>query len=169
MGAGPCQAHWGGRRAPSLLPTRRRRCRRRRFNILQTFAGQWEVLEQPPTEGGGQCCLLSLEQVGCRGPGALGGLSCFGAADDRKERDPPTLLPAQEMRPAVFLPPPLGAILRQLACRQLRGIFQDLRAEAARITAGRPTLWPADAPQQPGGGCQRPPTPHAEEVPPHAD
>jgi hypothetical protein len=71
------------------------------------------------------------------------------------------------MQPAVFLPPPLGAILRQLACRQLRGIFQDLREEAARINAGRPTLWPADA-SAAADSCHRPLTPHAEEPPLHA-
>ncbi len=46
----------------------------------------------------------------------------------------------QELQPAVPLPPPLGSLLRQLACRQLRGIFQDLHQEAARINSGRPTL-----------------------------
>ena len=47
----------------------------------------------------------------------------------------------QELQPAIFLPPPLGGLLKQLACRQLRGIFQDLHQEAARIKGGAPTLW----------------------------
>ena len=46
----------------------------------------------------------------------------------------------QELQPAIFLPPPLGGLLKQLACRQLRGIFQDLHQEAARIKGGAPTL-----------------------------
>jgi hypothetical protein len=50
-------------------------------------------------------------------------------------------LPPQELQPAIFLPPPLGSILKQVACRQLRSVFQDLRAEAARINKGCPTLW----------------------------
>ena len=47
----------------------------------------------------------------------------------------------QRMQPAVPLPPPLGGVLKQLACKQLRGIFADLQREAARINSGQPTLW----------------------------
>lgn len=46
----------------------------------------------------------------------------------------------QELQPAVPLPPPLGGVLRQLACRQVAGIFADLQREASRINSGRPTL-----------------------------
>lgn len=46
----------------------------------------------------------------------------------------------------MWLPPPLGSLLRQLACRQLRGVFQDLQAEAARVGAGRPSLWQPEPP-----------------------
>lgn len=61
-------------------------------------------------------------------PGADGGERC-------------RLTLEQELQPAIFLPPPLGSILKQVACRQLRSVFQDLRAEAARINKGCPTLW----------------------------
>ena len=51
------------------------------------------------------------------------------------------MCPAQELQPAVFMPPPLGGALKQLACKQLRGIFQDMQQEADRINHGKPTLW----------------------------
>ena len=59
----------------------------------------------------------------------------------------------QELQPAGFLPPPLGRVLKQVACNQLRSIFQDLSSEAQRINGGRPTLWGLrEQQQQPAPG-----------------
>ena len=46
----------------------------------------------------------------------------------------------QELQPAGFLLPPLGRLLKHIACNQVRGVFEDLREEAGRIHAGTPTL-----------------------------
>jgi hypothetical protein len=51
----------------------------------------------------------------------------------------------QALAPARFLPPPVGALLGRIAVGQLRGVYADLRAEAARVRAGAPTLWAAGA------------------------
>ena len=50
---------------------------------------------------------------------------------------------AQVVQPAVHLPPPLGRLFKSIACQQLRGIFEDVQAEARRIREGQPTLWRA--------------------------
>ncbi|KAL4422949.1 hypothetical protein ABPG75_009146 [Micractinium tetrahymenae] len=100
-----------------------------RFSPLRTFQGRWEVHPQPPE----RCAQAHGSNAGS--PGSLGGQCC-------------ELTLEQELQPAVWLPPPLGGLLRQLACRQLRGVFQDLQAEAARINAGRPSLWDSE-PQPP--------------------
>ena len=66
----------------------------------------------------------------------------------RRSVPPPARVLLQEVQPALPLPPPLGRVLQSVACRQLRGIYEDLAAEAARIHEGRPTLWPGE-----GGGA----------------
>lgn len=124
----------------SLLPSGR-------LNPLRSFGGRWRVQAQPPE----RCAHLhppgsapaSSSRSGGDGPssgiGSPGKPACCLLSLD------------QEMQPAVPLPPPLGGVLRHLACRQLAGIFEDLQQEAARINAGRPTLWPADGGSGGGG------------------
>lgn len=98
-----------------------------RFGPLRTFQGCWRARPQPPER-----CARAFG--GAPGEaGSLGARCC-------------ELTLTQELQPAVWLPPPLGGLLRQLACRQLRGVFQDLQAEAARVGAGRPSLWQPEPP-----------------------
>lgn len=100
-----------------------------RLNPLRSFHGRWSVQPQPPE----RCAHLQPAGEPPRTSAGSGG-------------GPPAcclLMLEQEMQPAVPLPPPLGGLLRHLACSQLAGIFEDLQREAARINRGQPTLWPA--------------------------
>ena len=90
---------------------------RGRLSPLRTFGGQWAVHPQPPE----RCAHLA-------GVGGRPTACCRVTLN-------------QELQPAGFLPPPLGRLLKQVACNQLRSIFQDLSSEAARINSGQPTLW----------------------------
>ncbi|KAL4451221.1 hypothetical protein ABPG77_009293 [Micractinium sp. CCAP 211/92] len=97
-----------------------------RFNPLHTFQGRWRVQPQPAE----RCAQAHRDTSQAAGSGD----ACC------------ELTIEQELQPAVWLPPPLGGLLRQLACSQLRGVFQDLQTEAAKINAGRPSLWEAQPP-----------------------
>lgn len=72
---------------------------------------------------------------------STGGSSGSGADHSAQHNACSLLTLEQRMQPAVPLPPPLGGVLKQLACKQLRGIFADLQREAACINRGQPTLW----------------------------
>lgn len=96
-----------------------------RLNPLRSFGGRWTVHPQPS-----ECCAHLSSVSGGHGACSL-------------------LTLEQIMQPALPLPPPLGSVLNQLACKQLRGIFADLQREAARINSGRPTLWSPSGQQPP--------------------
>lgn len=136
-----------------------------RFSPLRTFQGRWRVQPQPPercaqahsdtSQAAGSsnaCCELTLQQVSENGRCCWVQLYLRGATDEHAflcphaKKSLVARCPRQELQPAVWLPPPLGGLLRQLACSQLRGVFQDLQSEAAKINAGRPSLWEAQPP-----------------------
>lgn len=84
--------------------------------LMRRFEGVWRVVE----EGTGRAAPAEL-------------------AAQRTER---ALLSLEQwVQPAVYLPPPLGLLFKSIACRQLRGIFEDVQVEAAQIKKGRPSLW----------------------------
>ncbi|PSC68253.1 hypothetical protein C2E20_8103 [Micractinium conductrix] len=95
---------------------------RGRFSPMSTFDGCWHARAQPP------------ERWAAAHPGS-GPRECC------------EMVLEQKLQPAVYLPPPLGGLLRQLASRQLQGVFEDLQKEAERINSGQPTLWSTYAQQ----------------------